>query len=283
MARSQPSVRIETTPVRPSVSSRPTICTGTPRSRSALSPSRNCPVRTLSCSATASMPVASSQRSPARSPAMPGRFRVPASNRSGMKSGISSRWLTLPVPPAISGSISLPIPSPRIKPPMPWGPRRPLCPVKARASMCSSPIWMGRMPAVWAVSTIKRSPWARQNSPASRRGRTVPQTLLAWVMTSALVLGLRQAVRAASGREPSVRHPARENSTPCWASWVSGRITALCSMEVVITWSPGFKNPFKMMFKLSVTFFVNTTFLQSPPPKNRHSRSLASKTKSSAP
>ena len=42
-------------------------------------------------------------------------------------------------------------------------------------------------------------------------------------------------------------------------------MTALCSMEDTKTWSPGFKYPFKITLRLSVTFLVKTTCLGSAP------------------
>ena len=60
-------------------------------------------VSAASCARMASMPVSDRKPSAACRPARPGRFMVPASKRSGRKSGMNSVWLMLPVPPAISG------------------------------------------------------------------------------------------------------------------------------------------------------------------------------------
>ena len=64
------------------------------------------------------------KRTPADSPAMPGRFGVPLSNRSGSNSGWSRLEDRLPVPPWIrlSGTASLLISSR----PVPMGPYSPL-------------------------------------------------------------------------------------------------------------------------------------------------------------
>ena len=58
-------------------------------------------------------------------------------------------------------------------------------------------------------------------------------------------------------------------------------MTALCSMEDTKTWSPGFKYPFKITLRLSVTFLVKATCLGSAPWNRSHSSCRVSNTASS--
>lgn len=66
-------------------------------------------------------------------PMMPADSSVPASSLSGRKSGMASRWDTLPVPPSITGEIRSAISSVSSSAPIPWGPSRPLWPVTQSA------------------------------------------------------------------------------------------------------------------------------------------------------
>lgn len=52
-------------------------------------------------------------------------------------------------------------------------------------------------------------PWARQASPTALTGRTVPQTLLACVITTSRVRGLMRRSTSAALRVPSWAHCAR--------------------------------------------------------------------------
>ena len=112
-------------------------------------------------------------------------------------------------------------------------------------------------------------------------GSRVPQTLLAWVITTARVRGVRQPSRASVRSAPVSSQGTRVKVQPTAASWVRGRMTALCSMEDTRTWSPGFKKPFNSTFRLSVTFLVNTTLRQSGPWNRSHSSCRVSNTVSS--
>ena len=66
-------------------------------------------------------------------PTIPGIFKVPHSNLSGRKSGWVKREELLPVPPTKTDLASAFNLSSIIKPPIPWGPRRDLCPVNVKA------------------------------------------------------------------------------------------------------------------------------------------------------
>ncbi len=138
-------------------------------------------------------------------------------------------------PPESRGVSASAIPSARIKPPVPWGPSRPLCPVKASASIFISSISMGKVPAVWAQSTKNFSPCSRQKAPTRATGRRVPQTLLAWVMTTSRVSRRRQRSSSPGSSEPVPSHRAREKVHPVCSSWTRGRMTALCSMAETMT------------------------------------------------
>ena len=202
-----------------------------------------------------------SQFNAACKPKIPGKFGVPASKRSGINSGTVSTLLRLPVPPEIKGSIFRTSSSRRIKPPIPCGPKSPLCPVKQRISICIFSISIGKTPAVCAESRMKTNPFSLQKFPTSSIGSMVPKTLLAWVITTAFVSGRRQLESFSGFKLPSDSHCTLVKLTPFFSSCLIGRITALCSMEETITWSPLCKSPFNTTFRLSVIFLVNTTFL----------------------
>jgi len=70
---------------------------------------------------------------PERRPAIPGVLIVPLSNLSGKKLGWIISEETLPVPPTISEEHISFIELSIIKPPIPCGPNKLLCPVKASA------------------------------------------------------------------------------------------------------------------------------------------------------
>ncbi len=56
-----------------------------------------------------------------------------------------------------------------------------------------------------------------------------------------------------------------------------GLRTELCSMDVVITWSPFLRTPLIAIFSDSVQFFVKTIFMESSILKNSANNSLVSK------
>ena len=173
---------------------------------------------------------------------------------------------------------------------MPCGAKSPLCPVKARASMCISCMLTGTTPALCALSTINFRLCLWQKLPIAAKGCSVPQTLLACVMMIALVLGRTSCGKASKHSAPSASQgmrlkviasvgalPAVSSVPICW----SGRMTALCSIALTSTWSPLCSSPLMMIFRLSVMFFVKTTFLLSSLPKKRQSCSRVAKTRSS--
>ena len=143
-------------------------------------------------------------------------FGVPGSKRSGRKSGTSSVWEILPVPPLKSGSI-LEASSLRIrKPPIPCGPRSPLCPVKASASSFNSSISIGSVPAVCALSRTKSSPCFWQKVLISLSGMMVPHTLEAWRQTRSLVFGFTSESASERIRFPSRSQGILSKVTPCF-------------------------------------------------------------------
>ena len=127
----------------------------------------------------------------------------------------------------------------------------------------------------------KKSPCLSQKRPSSWMGIRVPQTLEAWVETRRRVSGRRRPSASSRQRVPSRRAGILSKEMPMlFFSCCRGRITALCSMELVRTWSPGRRKPLSIMFRELVMFGVNTVFLGSPPEKssvsicrvsNRHS------------
>ena len=74
-------------------------------------------------------------------------------------------------------------------PPVPWGPMRPLWPVKHTALMCCLSMSMGNTPAVWEASRMNSSPCARQKFPTKSMSTMSPVRLEAWVQTTARVWG----------------------------------------------------------------------------------------------
>lgn len=102
---------------------------------------------------------------------------------------------------------------PQQEAPVPWGPISPLWPVKARASAPMASMSMGKAPAVWAVSSRNSRPFSRQKVPTSAAGSRVPQTLLAWSITTARVFsrsrpGRRSVISVPSGRQDPVEGDA---------------------------------------------------------------------------
>ena len=186
------------------------------------------------------------------------------------------------MPPDSSGSRTAASRSVTMKPPMPWGPKRPLCPAKPTASTPQPFMSTGKSPALWAQSTMTNTPRSRHRAAACATGITVPQTLEAWVITSARVLGRNSPGSASRRREPSRSQGMQVTSTPCCSSWRRGRITALCSMEVVSTWSPGRSRPLSRMFMDAVTPLVKMTFYGLSKPSSPHSFSRVSSTTSAA-
>ena len=77
---------------------------------------------------------------------------------------------------------------------------------------------MGQTPAVWALSTKNFRPCSRQNAPTASMGRMVPQTLLAWVMTTALVFSRSSPSAASRISVPSGLQGIREKATPAASS-----------------------------------------------------------------
>ena len=195
---------------------------------------------------------------PARSPAIPGIFKVPASNRVGISSGCSRSKVRIPVPPTRNGFIFTP--SRTQMPPMPCGPRRPLCPEKHSTSMCICSISIGRRPADCAASTRNNVPFSRHKAPSFSRSLTLPVRFDAWVQTSALVSGRILAARTSRHILPFSSQGMMVRSTPSFSFRYKGRSTELCSIWVVITWSPGSSSPSIAIFRLSVAFMENATW-----------------------
>ena len=98
-------------------------------------------------------------------------------------------------------------------------------------------------------------------------------------------IGMKTGYTKAAGRtlvSCAERQGTRENETPCASSCRSGRMTALCSIDETSTWSPGWRKPLSRTLRLSVTFFVKQTHLQSGARKRAARRSRVEKTRSSA-
>ena len=187
----------------------------------------------------------------APSPAIPIPFNVPASNACGSTSGCVFENDKIPVPPVFNGRIST---SFLIQiPPIPCGPIKPLCPVKHNISILSSFMEIGITPALWAVSTTNKIPFSLQSFPTLWISNISPVTLDACVIAIILVSFVIACLISSTSGEVIVKQ------TPCRSISYNGRRTLLCSINVVITWSPWFKLPLITVFKLSVIPLVNTT------------------------
>ena len=211
---------------------------------------------------------------PAFNPAIPCAFIVPASKSSGIECGCSLSKEWIPLPPDFNGRIITPFL--RHRPPVPCGPNNPLCPVKHSASIFIAWISIGRIPADCDASTIKCSPWRLQASPIRYRFSAVPVTLEACVHTIASVSGRIASSNASLEIVPSSPTGRIVSATPCCSFKYKGRNTELCSIAVVITWSPGCNIPLIAVFSASVAFDINATCSGPSPLKNSLIISLVS-------
>ena len=143
----------------------------------------------------------------------------------------------MPVPPANNGSTSVPFLT--YMPPVPCGPRSDLCPVKQRISTPFSLTLTGIDPADCDASTIRRRPCRLVKAQTSERSVTLPVTLEACVITTALVFFRRSVSRRSSRIRPLSSRGRNESETFfCFCARYNGRSTLLCSAIEVITWSP---------------------------------------------
>ncbi len=113
-------------------------------------------------------------------------------------------------------------------------------------------------PAVCEASTQRTMPFSRVIAPTSSTGMMVPVTFDAWVMTTIRVFCRIRALMSAGSVSPACEHGAMLTSTPREWRCMRGRITELCSMPVVMTWSPALSMPRIEMLSASVAFLVNT-------------------------
>ena len=143
------------------------------------------------------------------------------------------------------------------------GPSRPLCPGKAIISIFSFLTSRSITPAPCAASTKKILPLRAAISPTSFKGILLPQMLDAAVIIIIAVFDLVAFSIMSGETHPSLSAITMVCCTPCLSMALSGRSTELCSMDVVTTWSPFFRNPCIPRFKASVVFFVNTTLWAS--------------------
>ena len=141
-----------------------------------------------------------------------------------------------------------------------------------------APMSTGRTPRVWAASTRKKMPRARHRAPTAPMGNRVPDTLEAWVSTTARTPGVSRSARFSVTSSPRSVQGRYSTSTPARSSWRRGRRTALCSMGEVTTRSPGRSSPLSSRFSPWVAPEVNAT-LRGPGPFTRvQSRSRTSST-----
>jgi len=114
-----------------------------------------------------SMPLSCTKRSPAARPQIPAVFWVPASARSGRKSGISGLLERLPLPPSRSVAGFCP----QSSKPVPDGPYKPLCPGIAMNAAPSSRSDTGSTPADCEASRMNGTPRSRQRAAIFSAGR----------------------------------------------------------------------------------------------------------------
>ena len=101
----------------------------------------------------------------------------------------------------------------------------------------------GTAPRVWAPSTRKKIPRSRHRAPTCPMGNRVPDTLEAWVSTTARTSSVRRSARPSGSSSPRSVQGRYSTSTPLLFSCSRGRRTALCSMGEVSTLSPGRSRP----------------------------------------
>ena len=157
--------------------------------------------------------------------------------------------------------------------PMPCGPSRPLCPGTASADSRKRSKSTGMCPAVCAASRAKGIPYSLHIFPTASASCTVPQTLEAWAITTSLVLGLMSPRSSSGSILPLPSQGTRSKLTPSFSSCTSGRMTALCSIEETMQWSPGRSRPFMTMLSPAVAPGVMTACVASGLLKMRQSRS----------
>ena len=151
-----------------------------------------------------------------------------------------------------------------IRPPVPIGPSKLLCPVNARMSMLSSFISIFIAPALCAASTKNTILFSLAILPISFTGCIVPSTFDACVNTINAVSFLMYFLISSGFVIPSFEHSTVSIFIFISFSKVFRHLqTALCSKLLVITWSFSFSIPLIAIFKESVTLLVNTTFLGS--------------------
>ena len=126
---------------------------------------------------------------------MPGILWVPASSRSGRKSGISCWIEMLPVPP--SSSVRTGTSFPHSSTPVPWGPYRPLWPGMAMKAAPRAVMSRVSIPADWDASMMKGTSRSRQIAAIASTGWTKPNTLDTWLQITASVPGTIRRSKAA--------------------------------------------------------------------------------------
>ena len=109
----------------------------------------------------------------------------------------------------------------------------------------------------------------------SSRGILLPVTFEAAVTTINLVLDCMAFSMSHGFTMPSLSALTIECCTPYLSSALRGLRTELCSIDVVMAWSPFLRNPFKPMFKASVVFLVNTSLSPFLMPKSPATLRLA--------
>ncbi len=112
----------------------------------------------------------------------------------------------------------------------------------------------GSTPAVCALSTIKSRLCSSAMAPISLTGIIVPVTLEACKTQIMRVLGWISRLMSSGSKLPSELHFAMLHSIPFRVRLSNGRAVALCSILVVITWSPGLRIPFNPVLRASVMF-----------------------------
>ena len=125
-----------------------------------------------------------------------------------------------------------------------------------------------RTPAPWEESTKNNILYFSHNAPIEYKFCIEPVTLDACVITISFVLDvillsisfiLMNPLESASTISISIPMESLNEKI--------GRITELCSIDDVITWSPDERTPFIRMFSEVVTLFVKITLLGESNPK----------------
>ena len=166
--------------------------------------------------------------------------------------------------------------------PTPFGPYI-LCADRLMRSMAMACTSKGSLPALWAASTWKRTPAARQIWPMAATSLTTPISLFTCIRETSRVSS-RSASATCSGRMmPSAGGTSQVTSKPWASKWAQVSSTALCSMALVMMWRRDAPSARPLMARLSDSVAPEVqTISRGSALSNRATSARAASTASSA-